>query len=639
MSNLILGTQHQKKYTAAALSLLLVLVAFQIMSLVNPPVWSTVYRITYRFEFKTTIFPFYGMDYVLSIILSIAVIFRTTVTPKHWPADLAIIMGILITYAVVLATSTADLSQNDLGLQLASLIMSAGTLILLVSRFRSRIDWQLVAYGLVIIVVIIECFSIGKWIANQFSPTPVYTRVVPSFPAEVLPDIDWKASELSMKIFYGVGIATPLLVMLIAFSYAIRSLLYYLSDTLKSKFTKLVALLLTDSQLERDERSYSNKEFLLIAAGFILSVVLPVASYTHVNDHLLGVDIRQYNDWIGMIEQDSSTPADLVDNAFRQTEGDRPLTYLAIISITKLASIDLLTVLKYLPVILGPLLAASTWFSMRIMFSNRRLESLAVSVTPLATQTIVGIYAAFYGNWFSLILGFVLVAFVYKIWTRPSPYSFAVAMVALVAMLLFHSYTWTYFILFLSGFILLSFLVKLRNKIADPHFPKKIAMLIIIIAVSIAVDVAKASTFSTPMAFFASSDKIEGVESRTSAGLEEFGSRWANLAYLFNIYLGGYLNLSFLFLPLLLWSIKADHNSIANRLLLSMIYISSIPIIFSNAPLQSRLFYDIPFHIPILLYLLSLKTKYRYLIILLVGLTFLDYSLRAISNFNFIILT
>ncbi len=623
--------------TTAVYSALLFVTLVQLFSLANPIIFSTIYRITYPIEFDTDVFLSDSVDSAFALSAAGALLSRLLFKkPAAWVACTAAVG------AAAFAAASYNLVQGGgwtPALQAGAVAASSAALAATYSikRFRQEIRWSRVPLYLMIIFSAVQLLSVGQWLAYEIYPSPVYSDIERGrgIAFVILPTPDWKAPELGMKIFNLIGMASPVFILVLAFSYLFRYVLWNLKDRIaRLKESRVVSFFLIQQYSQDDAgREYRGREILLILFGVALSIVLPEVAYLNAGDQLLGVDIRHYDAWLADITA-GAQPGEAVFRSFIQTEGDRPLTYLVMMVLEGVTGAGRLAVLTYLPVLLGPLLVASTLVMTRIMFPSRKLEALVAAATPISIQSIVGIYAALYANWFSLIFAFLLVASIFRMWNRPTGKTFAVSVGLSLAVLLFHSYTWTYFVIALAGFMILTLATSYRSRKADALF-KKLALVGLVIAAGFVVDVAKSQLLSIPLAFGANIDRASAEDNTTSAGADELDVRWSNLRYTFYVFVGGYLNLSFLFVPIILWALQARHESAANRLVLALIYVGSIPLLFTNAQLQTRILYDIPLHLPLFLYLVNLKTRYRYLIILFAFLTMLEYATRALSNFVF----
>jgi hypothetical protein len=609
-------------------SVLLACFLFQIFDLINPIIFTTIDRFTYPIPFKIVLLPIQGLDDVLFVVLAVTLLLQFVIKQTKWWMAISVLVG---SFVMIEASIWIPLDKV-FPMSFFSAPLTFVTLLLtVIKRDRTRIRWQMVPVYFVCIIIVVEVLSIGTWLMYDVSRGHVLSWLSWIQNKKIIANPYWKASELSLKIFGLFGI-TPIVVLLISFSYLIRIMISQLNiSTIRLKSSQIFSnFFMSEELLGRDTRTYIKKEKLLIAIGFMLSIFLPILAYVGEENKVLGVDVNHYDSWISQITHGASS-LDMVHKSFTLTDGDRPLTFMLIVLFEKATGIATLNLLRYLPVLLGPLLIASVWYATRVLFSNRRLESLVVISTALTIQEIVGIYAGLYANWFALIFAFVMVAFMYKLSSKPNSKIFVVALISSSALLLAHSETWIFFAGMLIVFLGFSYFV--RWKYSEVTFPTKSFVLIgLIILSGMVLDLAISQTFQTPVALKTLANHAEGVDTAANSGMSEFGVRWQNLNLTYKVYLGGYLDLSFLFIPIFLWTLQTNYKTTSNRLLLSWIYISSIPLIFSTSGLQSRLLYDTPFQIMLFLGLLGLQSRYKNLLIIFANFTLLDYALRAISN-------
>jgi hypothetical protein len=309
----------------------------------------------------------------------------------------------------------------------------------------------------------------------------------------------------------------------------------------------------------------------------------------------------------------------------------RPLSLLFFLAVYKLLSfmLDLQTVIKSLPIILAPILIYTIYRFSLILYNNDKFSAaIAALVSVFSYHVVIGIYAGFFANWFALIIMYITMALIVLYLRSKEKRYLIYALIALELVMLSHLYTWTYLI---ASLLIFALVASISNRRLDKH----IMLLIVIIAVSIASDLARAYVLSLPA----------GVErdlsiAKESIGYEQFLRRYYNLNYTFATYVGGYYTNIIMLLLVLLWVVNV-RKDLDYMLLASFIYVGSLPILFGDYVVQTRVFYNIPFSIAasyIIVRILKLNddnNNNRRIAILLfsfIMLVMLNYILRALSN-------
>jgi len=204
-------------------------------------------------------------------------------------------------------------------------------------------------------------------------------------------------------------------------------------------------------------------------------------------------------------------------------------------------------------------------------------------------------------------------------------HSFGILFVLLLLIMLTHLYTWTHFLAVMLLFGGMSF-VFARKSVAAPKI--KILLLLIVVGTMFPMDYAKSSYFSTPAAT-ASDSAIA-----TNIMPQDTNTRWDRLFFTMSSYVGGFLSNPALLLLAVIWIVKADLSRGLERILISMFFISALPIAVGSVEFQTRVLYNIPFQIPALLALYGAKFRSRTSLILLIAivLSFATYAVSAMAN-------
>jgi hypothetical protein len=298
-------------------------------------------------------------------------------------------------------------------------------------------------------------------------------------------------------------------------------------------------------------------------------------------------------------------------------------------------------VVRYLPVALAPMLVVANYMFLRYSLRSSDLTkiklyaAIGTMFAAFSPQLVVGEYAGLLSNWLALIAGYFAFYFLIKAWESQSRnqmvYSFGAVFALLVVMMLVHLYTWANLLAIIVLFAGMSFLFARRSV---KNSKLKLVVMLAIVAAAFSIDYAKSSYFATPTAA-GSGSAIEGnIEPQDANG------RWERLFFTLNTYVGGFLSNPVLLLPALLWMVRADLSRGIDRLLLVMFFIMAVPITFGSIEFQTRVLYNIPLHIPVLLLLFYGATKFkdrmmtsRYVLLMIaISLAMATYALRAMVN-------
>jgi len=201
-----------------------------------------------------------------------------------------------------------------------------------------------------------------------------------------------------------------------------------------------------------------------------------------------------------------------------------------------------------------------------------------------------------------------------------------------ILVLFFHSYTWSYFIVVISFFLIWS---GIQGKISKESI-RIIVILAIVTFGVISIDILKSYFGGVSDSF--SNDLLNPD---TTIGYTEFAQRWDNLNSTFHWYVGGYLTNSAVLLLVFLWAVTSNYKNHFDRILYSMLFISVLPILFGDIVVQARIFYNIPLQIPasIMMYRIyknPKKTTFeKPLLFALIFMQF-NYALRAMANMYYV---
>jgi len=495
------------------------------------------------------------------------------------------------------------------------------------------------------VFVIIEFAALIRWI------------IFPMVSAVDFQDLSWQFNSLETNLFLAFGLLSPILILLSVTSFLIkpailrfRSLLSNVDsisfdkdlvpDELKIRETQIEAI----SYLRKIKKRFSNdltteRQTLLIVCLVAVFPAIFLSLYPHLiipedKSVIFVNDIPRYQKWL---EEFSSLPDDAMSRfigLFTEIDnGSRPLSLLTIHSLSVITNQDQNTILKYLPVLLGPLLVFSTYYLTRSLYP--KFFSLAVIVailTAASHQLVVGSYASFYSNWMSLIVLCVSLAFLVKSMKEDSHFINVILFsIFFTLTLFFHSYTWSFFVAVIAFFLIWSGVHRKKSK----KSLRVIGILAIALISVISIDLMRSYFGDVGNSF-----QNDFANNSTSVGIDQFSNWWSNISTSFNIYLGGFLTNSVLLVLVFLWTITGSYHKTSDRLVYSMLFVSLIPILFGGFVVQSRIIYDVFLQIPagIMIYKLYQNKQFSFRIPLLAVIILIqfNYAFRALANMNFI---
>ena len=369
---------------------------------------------------------------------------------------------------------------------------------------------------------------------------------------------------------------------------------------------------------------------LVILLSMIIAVI-PHLSTVNSDGQQVGVDTGYYVNWVRSLAN-STGPSDLLYQAFVvQDEGHRPLSLLFIFSIYEVTQLDLPILVEFLPLILGPALILVVFLLTKELTSNDLIAITSAFVTTVSFQVLIGIYAGFYSNWVALIIGYLSLVFMFRFLKQGMVLDLTVYGILALLTLFAHIYTWSVLSIVGGTFLLVAMVIRPNTRIAYTH--KNIVLLLLILGSTVAIDVTRSSITG-------SSGGVErDLELADSlVGLEQFSLRWNNLTYATTAFVGG-LFANFLILGLgLYWLFRTHVRDHLTIFILIFFSIGVLPFLFGEWIIQTRVFYNIPFQIPVAIVLFRLKNQMNGSIkVASLYLWLILAAILAVSNFYLVV--
>lgn len=424
-------------------------------------------------------------------------------------------------------------------------------------------------------------------------------------------------------IFTMFSRASPVLMALLIFCVPVKFLGRQVINVLSEFFHKPTILDLAKHNLSQVVPKRRSIAFYLTISVFV-SVILaatPHLPLINQEDQQIGADSDIYVKWEQMI-MNSTNGKQLLEKVLIASGGDRPISLLFFHFIVKLFGGDILDVIDNLPVLLSPMLVLSVFFLTRQLTSNHLISLLASFLTAVSFQIPIGLYAGFYANWFALSIGYTALAFLIRYLNNPTRRTLAIYSSFLILLLFSHVYTWSVLTIIIGIFL---------GVVAKANQPKRKAVLVLFLVLigTVVVDLTRMIVAGTQTGLA----RDISIAKTEQTGLAQFSERWDNLTQTIWSYYGGLFG-NFIILGLCMyWVLTSESRTTSTVLILTFLSIGILPLFFTGWVIQSRVWYDIPFQIPVAIILGATKRSARgFVFVLATCLWLLTVALRATTN-------
>ena len=333
---------------------------------------------------------------------------------------------------------------------------------------------------------------------------------------------------------------------------------------------------------------------ICLSLNIFLSIILGVIPHmpsVNKDEQQIGTDSSKYVKWTNALFLSNSTANFTRQAFFVQSSGERPLSLITIYGILKLlGEQNSLISIEYLPLALGPLLVLVIYFLTLELTSNHKASLFASFLSAISFQTIIGIYAGYYANWISLIVGYSSFFFLIKFLKERAKKNLFLFSILTIATLLSHQYTAIIFAIIMVTFLVI---ISLTGRHFKFYSLASITALILVVLIPVVVEIGKTVTIGSTGGIIQDIAKVQ-----SGLGVDQFATRWDTLNNTISIYLGGQLsNFIILFLGLY-WLIISRLRDLSSFFILIFLSIGIIPVFIGDQLIQGRILYDIPFQIP-----------------------------------------
>ncbi|MGQ9680379.1 MAG: hypothetical protein ACUVV4_06390 [Candidatus Bathyarchaeia archaeon] len=261
----------------------------------------------------------------------------------------------------------------------------------------------------------------------------------------------------------------------------------------------------------------------------------------------------------------------------------RPLFFLLVLSLKGLTRLDFFTIIKFMPIILNPLLAVSAFFFTLEFLNNRWAASWSAFFTVSGFQVTVGMFAYYLTNMFGLTILFFSLGFLFKA-IRKGDIRILIPACIFGGMLVFiHPWTFDqyYVPLFLVGFAMLFDLCMIRI-----NFRREVKYLFALLASMSISEIVK-------FIFFQDSSGVSALETPASR-IIDLGVVWSSLEYCFKIQYGGLLSNILLIFLMVIGVLTLERKSFQGRILWALLIMTFLVFISVDGSLKGRLIYNLP---------------------------------------------
>ena len=444
-----------------------------------------------------------------------------------------------------------------------------------------------------------------------------------SFPAKELTQL----RSIAYEIFLISTGLSPVLLILLILSLPIKIIIDEFFVSIRKFNKKFVnSMVVPKSENRVTTKIFFLSLFMLLSATM---VIIPHHSAINPDNKDVGVDTHYYVEEIAIL-MNSTSLDDLFNRAFVTIQhGDRPLTLLFFLTVTKIIHSDNVSyVFDNIPIVLGPSLVLAIYFLTRQLTSNDTASLLSAFLTAISFHTLVGIYAGSYANWLALIVAYLSVVFVLRSLKETSIFNVLLFLVLINTALFTHIYTWSIFALVIGILLLVALKMKYYQR-------RNVIVLLIALSFSVFIDILR--TILTGAYSGIGYDVSPPFGSIVQLGPEQFSTRWSTIIDTTLSYLGSLFGNSIIYALGLYWLIRSKLREVSTIFIITFLSIGIIPLFLGNWIVQARVFYDIPFQIPAAIALTHLSQRRNgILIVVAVSIWLIGLSIRAVANFYFV---
>jgi len=330
------------------------------------------------------------------------------------------------------------------------------------------------------------------------------------------------------------------------------------------------------SWMAGNNKSYWSKFLLFfsIALG-VVAALYPFLPSVNPRNRRVGVDFNYYVEEAILVEQNLS-------QVFKVWDSSRPFIHLVIYGFQAIFGLDVVSAVKYLPVILNPLLAASIYFLAKELFLDDWIASCASFFTVCGIQIAVGMFSFFLTNMLALSIVFLSLGFLFRAIRCRCHFSLIIA--SLIGILIVFTHPWTFDQYFATIF-LTAFFILYDDRKEDKGYDRFKMILFYLLSLALS-ELVKIKVFHGYSGVSASSLAI--------GSLVQVSRFWSSTIFSFKrIYCGLESNVILLILSIM--GIYIFRQAFTPKVcLINILIVSSLLFLLNDAMIKSRLIYNIP---------------------------------------------
>jgi len=264
---------------------------------------------------------------------------------------------------------------------------------------------------------------------------------------------------------------------------------------------------------------------LLVLSVFlgVVAALYPYSPAVNPEGRGVGVDISHYVEVAEVVERDLS-------QAFDVWGGSRPVIFLLIYGFQRLIGSDASTAVKFLPVILNPLMIATAFFLAYEAFGDEWIAGWTAFFTACGYQVTVGMYSYFLTNMLALSLAFLSLGFLFRSLRRGCDLSLVLAVISGILLVFTHPWTFDQYV----ATTILTIIVSFYRTRKEEGGYEKIKRSLLYVAFLGLADIFKMLLFHGAGAISASSTLVNKISS-----LPEF---WLDSIFGFRLLYGGMIS-------------------------------------------------------------------------------------------------
>jgi len=331
--------------------------------------------------------------------------------------------------------------------------------------------------------------------------------------------------------------------------------------------------------LERNDREVVSRRvifILLLSVSLgVVAALYPYLPSVNPRNRNVGVDFLDYQNAVEKFEGD-------LLQGIMTTDSSRPLIFITMYGFQRLFGLDVSAAIRFFPAFLNPLLAISIFFFALEMFNDGWVASWAAFFTVCGIQISVGMFSYFLTNMLALSIVFLSLGFLLRAFRHVCYYSLISAF--LIGFFLVFTHPWT-FDQYYVVIVLMAFFIWYDERKSHGEYNKFKMIILYLFSLGIS-EIVKSILLHGYGGASASSLAVGNI-----VNLSRFWD--STVFFMRRIYGGLESNIILLGLSIItIFILKISR--ISEVFLIGFLAVSSLPFLFCDAMIKSRLIYNIP---------------------------------------------